>query len=181
MVLTFKGNKIIIKTQKDIQNILSKVTQIQMQYEAFVVFALVTIINKEIVDKIHTKMRNNNVSPKVIHETFLDQKIRIIGNKFIFEIKSTYIDTDTGFEVAVMIEDGREAYTISAPKPTAERPRPHLTPIIGGEQKFLKKVDIPKFEAQKNVKDTITENIDKVQNQITKDTRKWMKNVLRSN
>ena len=125
-------------------------------------------------------MRANNVSPKVIHETFLDQQVRIVGNKFFFKIKSTYQDTDTGFEVAVMIEDGREAYTISAPEPTPERPRPHLTPIINGEQKFLKKVDIPVFPAQKNVKDTITQNIDKVQNRINKETKKWMSGVLRS-
>ena len=180
MVLQLKGNKIIIKTQKDIQEIQSKIAQIQMQYNAFIVFSLVTIINQEIVDKIHEKMRSNNVSPKVIHETFLDQNIRIIGNKFIFKIKSTYQDTDTGFAVAVMFEDGRETYTISAPEPTQERPRPHLTPIIGGEQKFLKKVIIPTFLAQKNVKDTITKNIDKVQNRINKDTRKWISGVLRS-
>ena len=177
MVLQLKGNKIIIKTQKDLQEIQSKVAQIQMQYESFVVFSLVTIINQEIVDKIHDKMRSNNVSPKVIHETFLDQNVRIVGNKFFFKIKSTYKDTDTGFAVAVMFEDGREAYTISAPEPTEERPRPHLTPIINGEQKFLKKVDIPVFPAQKNVKDTIIKNIDKEQNRINKETKKWMSGV----
>lgn len=180
MVLQLKGNKIIIKTQKDIQEITSKIAQIQMQYNAFIIFSLVTIINQEIVDKIHQKMRSNDVSPKVIHETFLDPQVRIVGNKFFFRIKSTYQDSDTGFAVAVMIENGREAYTISAPEPTEERPRPHLTPIIGGVQKYLKKVDIPVFPAQKNVKDIITKNIDKVQDRINKDTKKWMSKVLRS-
>ena len=104
----------------------------------------------------------------------------IVGNNFFFTIRSTYKDSDTGFAVAVMIENGREAYTISAPPPTEDRPRPHLTPIIGGEQKYLKKVDIPVFPAQKNVKDTITKNIDKVQNRINKETKKWMSGVLRS-
>jgi len=180
LTLQLKGNKIIIKTQKDIQEISSKVAQIQMQYESFIVFSLVTIINEEIIDKIHEKMRSNNVSPKVIDNTFLDRNVRILGNKFFFKIKSTYKDTDTGFAVAVMIENGRQAYTISVPEPTEERPRPHLTPIINGEQKFLKKVDIPVFPAQKNVKDTITQNIAKVQNRINKETRKWMSGVLRS-
>lgn len=180
MVLQLKGNKIIIKTQKDIQEIQSKVAQIQMQYESFIVFSLVPIINQEIVDQIHKKMRANDVSPKVIHETFLDSKVRIDGNKFFFRIKSTYQDTDTGFAVAVMIEDGREAYTITAPPPTDERPRPHLTPIIDGDQKFLKKVEIPVFPAQNNVKDTIIKNISKVQNRINKETKKWMSQVLRS-
>ena len=77
MVLQLKGNKIIIKTQKDIERIQSRIMQIQMQYEAFVVFSLVTIINQEIVDKIHKKMRANNVSPKVIHEKIVDQQKRI--------------------------------------------------------------------------------------------------------
>ena len=180
MVLQLKGNKIIIKTQKDIQEIQSKIAQIQMQYESFIVFSLVTIINVEIVDKIHIKMRNNGVSKKVINDTFLDSNIIILGNKFFFKIKSTYKDTDTGFAVAVMIEDGREAYTIKAPEPTEERPRPHLTPIIDGEQKFLKKVDIPIFPAQRNVKNTIDKNINRVQNKITVETKKWMRSVLRS-
>jgi len=139
LALTFKGNKIIVKTDKDIQELESKMAQIQLQYEPFTVFALTTIINQEIIDVIHNKMRSKNVSQKVINQTFLDNNISILGDSIFFSIKSTYIDTDTGFAVAVMIEDGRESYTIKAPEPTEERPRPHLTPIIGGEQKFLKK------------------------------------------
>lgn len=180
MVLQLKGNKIIVKTQKDIQELQSKIAQIMMQYEAFSVFALTSIINVEIVDRIHQSMRANNVSPKVIHETFLDPNVMILGNSFFFKIKSTYYDPDTGFEVAVMIEDGRGAYTVSAPKPSTDRPRPHLTPIIGGEQKFLKKVDIPIFPAQKNVKNIIDKNIDKVQAKINQETKKWMSQILRS-
>ena len=59
------------------------------------------------------------------------------GKQVFFKIKSTYKDPDTGFAVAVMIEDGRRAYTVLAPPPTAERPRPHLTPIIKGKQMYL--------------------------------------------
>ena len=54
--------------------------QIQLQYEPFTIFSLTTIINEEIVDEIHNKMRANNVSSKVINETFLDPQVRIIGN-----------------------------------------------------------------------------------------------------
>jgi len=178
MVFQLKGNKIIIKTENDIRELQSKIAQIQMQYEAFTIFSLTTIINQEIVDKIHDRMRSNNVSLKVINETFLDSNVLILGNKFFFKIKSTYHDPDTGFAVAVMIEDGREAYTISAPEPTADRPRPHLTPIIDGEQKFLKKADIPVFPAQKNVKETIIRNMDKVQKRINRDTKKFNLIVL---
>ena len=154
--------------------------QIQLQYEPFVVFALTTIINQEIIDEIHNKMRSNNVSQKVINETFLDNNISILGNSVFFSVKSTYTDTDTGFAVAVMIEDGREAYTISTPEPTTDRPRPHLTPIIQGEQKFLKKVDIPVFPAQRNVKDTIQKRTKRVQKRLKTDTSKWNKEILRS-
>jgi len=79
-----------------------------------------------------------------------------------------------------MIEDGREAYTISAPEPTIDRPRPHLTPIIKGEQKFLKKVDIPIFPAQRNVKDTIEKRTKRVQKMLKTDTAKWIRGILRS-
>lgn len=180
MALTFKENKIIVKTDKDIQELESKMAQIQLQYEPFTVFALTTIINEEIIDKIHNKMRSKNVSQKVINETFLDNNITIMGNSLFFNIKSTYIDSDTGFAVAVMIEDGREAYTILAPEPTIDRPRPHLTPIIQGEQKFLKKADIPVFPAQRNIKDTIEKRTKRVQKRLKTDTAKWIRGILRS-
>jgi len=180
LALTFKGNKIIVKTDKDIKELESKMAQIQLQAEPFTVFALTTIINQEIVDVIHNKMRSKNVSPKVINETFLDNNISILGTSVFFSIKSTYTDSDTGFAVAVMIEDGREAYTISAPEPTEDRPRPHLTPIIEGEQKFLKKVDIPELQAQRNVKDTIKQKTKLVQKRLKTDTAKWIRGILRS-
>ena len=180
MALAFKGNKIIVKTDKDLLELESKMAQIQLQYEPFTVFALTTIINQEIVDEIHRRMRSKDVSQKVIDNTFLDSNIVILGDKIFFSIKSTYQDPDTGFAVAVMIEDGREPYTVKAPEPTPQRPRPHLTPIIDGEQKFLKKADIPEFLAQRNVKDTIKKRINRVQKRLQRDTAKWIKGVLRS-
>jgi len=154
--------------------------QIQLQYEPFTVFALTTIINQEMIDEIHNKMRANNVSQKVINETFLDNNIIILGNSLFFSIKSTYTDPDTGFAVAVMIEKGRETYTISAPPPTADRPRPHLTPIIDGKQMFLKKVIIPTFLGQDNIKDTINQRTKRVQKRLQTDTGKWIRKILRS-
>jgi len=180
LTLTFKGNKIIVKTDKDIQELESKMAQIQLQYEPFTVSALISIINQEMIDEIHNKMRGKNVSQKVINETFLDNNIVILGNSLFFSIKSTYRDPDTGFEVAVMIEDGRRAYTISAPTPTEDRPNPHLTPIIDGKQRFLKKVDIPVFPAQQNIKDTITQRTKRVQKRLYVDTAKWIRGILRS-
>jgi len=180
LALTFKGNQIIVKTDKDIQELESKMAQIQLQYEPFTIFALTTIINEEIVDVIQDKMRANGVSQKVIDETFLDNNIILVENKVFFSIKSTYSDPDTGFAVAVMIEDGRETYTISAPEPTEERPRPHLTPIINGEKKFLKKVIIPTFLPQRNIKDTIQQKTKRVQKRLQIDTAKWIRKVLRS-
>lgn len=180
MTLTFKGNKIIVKNDKDIQELESKMAQIRLQYEPFTIFALTTIINEEIVDEIHNKMRSNGVSQKVINETFLDNNIIILGNTLFFSIKSTYKDPDSGFTVAVMIEDGRIGYTIKAPEPTTDRPRPHLTPIIEGEQKFLKKVDIPVFPAQRNIKDTIEKKTKQVQKRLKTETAKWIKKTLRS-
>jgi len=180
LALTFKGNKIIVKTDKDIAELESKMAQIQMQYEPFTIFALTTIINEEIVDKIQDKMRSNGVSQKVIDNTFLDNNIIITSNKVLFSIKSTYADPDSGFAVAVMIEEGREAYTINAPEPTADRPRPHLTPIIGGVKHFLKKVDIPVFPAQRNIEKTIQQKTKIVQKRLKIETAKWIRKTLRS-
>ena len=180
MALTFQGNKIIVKTDSDIKELESKMAQIQLQYEPFTIFTLTTIINEEIVDVIHNKMRANGVSQKVIDNTFLDNNIIKLGNKVFFNIKSTYKDTDTGFAVAVMIEDGRKAYTVKAPEPTEDRPNPHLTPIIDGVQKFLKKADIPVFPAQNNIKTTIQQRTKKVQKRLKTETSKWVRKILRS-
>ena len=179
MALTFQGNKIIVKTDKDLKELESKMAQIQLQYEPFTVFALTTIINEEIVDKIQDRMRSKGVSQKVIDNTFLDNNIVILGNSFFFRIKSTYT-AENGFAVAVMIEDGRDPYTIKAPEPTPERPRPHLTPIIDGEQKYLKKAKIPRFPAQKNVKSVINRRTGIVQRKLDRTTKQWMRKILRS-
>lgn len=179
MALKFEGNKIIIKTDKDIKELESKMAQIQLQYEPFSVFALTTIINEEIVDKIQDRMRSKNVSQKVIDTTFLDANIIILGNSFFFRIKSIY-KAENGFAVAVMIEDGRDPYIIKAPEPTPERPRPHLTPIIDGEQMFLKEAKIPRFTAQKNVKSTIQRRTGIVQRRLNRETKRWINQILRS-
>ncbi len=180
MALTFQGNKIIVKTDKDILELESRMAQIQLQYESFTIFSLTTIINQEIVDVIHNKMRAKGVSQKVIDSTFLDNNIIILGNTVFFRIKSTYHDTDTGFNVAGMIEDGRRAYTVRAPPPTADRPKPHLTPVIEGEQKFLKKADIPVFPAQRNIKNTIQQRTKIVQKKLQTETGKWIRKTIRS-
>jgi len=180
LALTFKGNKIIVKNDRDLKELESKMAQIQLQSEPFTVFSLTTIVNEEIVDHIHNRMRSNGVSQKVIDETFLDPNVILLGKKFYFRIKSTYTDPDTNFPVAVMIEEGRKAYTVKAPEPTPQRPKPRLTPIIDGEQKYLKKADIPEFPAQRNVKSVIEKRTRIVQRRLNRETAKWIRKVLRS-
>jgi len=178
MVLTLKQDKIVIKTDRDIQRLESKIDEIIRESVMFSILEITTIINIEIIDVIQDKMRGLGLSSKIIDNTFLSHEVTISGNTLFFFVISNYI-SETGFAVAVKIEDGAPAYTV-LPKPaTAERPNPHLKYIIGGKVIYSKKSDIPVYPARQIIKKTIAEKTPKVQKEYNKKARKWIKSILR--
>lgn len=170
---------IVIKTEKDINRLETKIGQVEIQYPAFLVSTLTTILNQEIIDEIHNKMRSENISQKIIDTTFLSTQAKKSEKSIIFVVISNFV-SDSGFPVARMIENGRKAYIIKAPEPTAERPNPHLTPIIEGQRKFFKQAKIPVMPARKIIQKTINRKTTKVQNRLNRETKRWFKEILRS-
>ena len=178
MVLTLKQDRVIVKTERDLDKLESKVNQILRESEAFSILELTTIINKEIIEYIQDEMSQIPVSTKIIDSTFLSSEVLISGNIAIFRVMSTFI-SDTGFPVSVMIEEGRDPYTVEAGSPTEKRPNPHLRYIKEGKVNYAKKVNIPIYPARQIIKNTIKDRTKIVQKQYNKSARKWVKSILR--
>jgi hypothetical protein len=165
-------DKIIIRTEKDAQKLEAGMAQIQIEYTPFVVHTLTTLINQLIIDPIQKKMRDANISPKVIDRTYLDVHAEKQGETIIFHIKSDYI-SDTGFAVAKMIEYGRRAYLI---KPKRKK---LLSWIKDGKRRFAKQVRMPRKQAGNYIFDGIKRGQPKVQAELNKLTRKWISENLK--
>lgn len=178
MVLTLKQGKIIVKTERDITILQSKVDQILREIEQFSILDLITRINVEIVDPIQSQMRNIPVSAKIIDSTYLSNDVKVTGNIATFTIISDYI-AEGGFPVSVMIEEGREPYTVLPKPPTPERPDPHLKFIKNGVTTFQRKSKIPRYPARQIIKNTIKDKIPTVQKGYNKSVTKWIKSILR--
>lgn len=177
-MVTIRGSSIIIKTEKDAQDIQSKVAQIQMEYISFVVSTLTTAINQIIVDPIQDKMRKAGVSEKVIDRTYLDVQAVKEENSIVFSIKSDYV-SDSGFDVAKMIENGRKAYFI-------KQKIKKMTWLKDGVRKWAKRypegigVKIPEKTALHAIIDGITKGQPKVQKYLNDKTKVWVSETLKS-
>lgn len=172
-MVTLKGSTIIIKNEKDAIDLESKMAQIQMQYIAFVVSTLTTLLNQIIIDKIQQKMRDAKVSAKVIDRTYLATTAERNGQTITFSIMSDYI-SDSGFDVARMIEYGRRAYFV---KPVRKK---FLSWIKNGTRFFSKGHKIPQKAALHAIMDTIVSGQPKVQKELNKHTKAWLSEILKS-
>ena len=168
-----------VTTEKDFNRLQTKLAQIEGQYPSFLVFTLTTILNQEIVDEIHQKMRSGGVSRKIIDTTFLSTVVQKSNNDITFKIISNFV-SDTGFPVARIVENGRRAFTINAPDPTEDRPNPHLKFIKNGTANYVKNVNIPVKPAAKTIQNTINKKIPTVQRRLNQETKKWFRQILLS-
>ena len=175
MVNVVQG-KILITTQKDIENLSSKLEQIKLEHNQFILFTLSTIINQEIIDEIHHKTEADGVSLKIIQRTYLQINNNTSQGKVTFKIISDYT-SESGFVVAEIIEHGRRAYVVY---PIGNRKNPHLKYIKNGNVIFAKKVNIPEKPAEKYIAKTINMKIKKVQKRVDKEIKIWIQQILRS-
>ncbi len=174
-------NTLIITSERDVNKLISNTHQLVMQQDRFVISTASRLIESDIVDVIHEKMRKKNYSRKIIDSTFLSTRAsKNKGSSDIsFDIISNYI-SETGFPVAVMRERGRSAYVVFAKPPTKSRPNPHLSYIVNGVRIFRKKSKIPRMPASNIIKDTVLKNTPKVQKKLNKAYKAWIRSVLRS-
>jgi len=177
-MVTIQGNKIIIKTEKDFRDLENKLAQIEMDYPAFVVSTVTTLINIHIIDVIQNKMRQAGVSSKVIDRTYLDTHAEKNGSVIIFHIKSDYI-SESGFPVATIIEHGRKAYFIN-------QKSKRMTWLKNGIRKWAKRypegigVKIPVKTASNVIFDSIVSGQKVVQEELNKRTKQWITSIVKS-
>lgn len=140
-----------------------KITRFELQYPRFVKERVETIVNQEIVDKIRDKMEAKGYDKKIIQQV----RVEFVGidpNGFIdFDIISDY-ETDEGFDVAKMMEEGRREFFN---KPVIKKA---LSWIAEGLRIFSKGHIIPFRPGDKFVDSTITEMEETVQERINTET-----------
>lgn len=171
-----------ITSFQKLNSVDQNLARVRIEYPGFVDFTLKKILNENIVDVIHRKMKNINLDQKIIDATFLATETVKKPRGISYFVVSDYNaeKPDGGkFPVAVFIEDGRRAYIVDAPEPTEERPNPHLK-FEGkdGEDVFRKSVKIPRYVARKFVRDTIKEQLPFVQGIWNQAQDDWLSQTL---
>jgi hypothetical protein len=95
-----------------------RLTRFEMQYPEWVKRNAQAVINKHVVDPIRDKMEEKGYSKKIV-ERIRAEFVKIDTDGYItFDIISDY-ETDTGFDVAKMMEDGRVRYFVTMTKKKA--------------------------------------------------------------
>jgi len=162
---------------KNKRDVLLKIGFANQTYIAFIVQALEDILNQEIVSRIQTKMKSKGFSHKI------SDSVHIAGapvaknpGLIAWTIISDYKALD-GFPVAVMIEDGRKAYTVVPLDPEGWL---HWIAKDGSEH-FSKKSKIPRFAATKFVRDTVKERLGIVQEKVDLATQRYIDDILNDN
>jgi len=94
--------------QKKIQILQNVLPTLQKQ-------ALDKVANEDVLEEIHSKMRLNNFSEKIIDATFVG-KTQKIGSILRTHFISNYVDPKTGFDVSQGREEGTTDHTIRPKK-----------------------------------------------------------------
>lgn len=95
--------------QKKIQILKKTLPTLQKQ-------ALEKVANEDVLEEIHSKMRLNNFSEKIIDATFVG-KTQQMGSILRTHFISNYVDPKSGFDVSKGREEGTADHTIRAKKP----------------------------------------------------------------
>ncbi len=90
--------KLVLRSLDDIKKFRQNLLSLKLQMLSFQAITLRRIANEVIVDEIHRRMRDNNISEKIINGTVLEN-IEIIGRRKVrLFFKSEYF-AETGFDV----------------------------------------------------------------------------------
>jgi len=172
----FRKKGFLRDTVKDIDKIQSKVAQIKLQYNAFIVGVIERILNEDMIDIIKRKMADDGRSEKIIRSTRLsDNPIVVSQNTLRWFIISDF-KAINGFPVSIMIEEGRRAFTIVPVKAKAL----HWVDEATGEDIFAKRANIPPFRARKFIANTLRERKKIIQQKVNEQTERFIEDILRS-
>jgi len=172
----FRKKGFLIDTAKDIEKIESKVGEIKLKYNAFIVGVIERILNEDVIDIIKQKMADDGRSEKIIRSTRLsDSPIVINLNTLRWFIISDFKAINR-FPVSIMIEEGRKAFTIVPVKAKAL----HWIDESTGEDVFAKRANIPPFRPRKFIEKTIRERKRIIQQKVNEATERFFEDILRS-
>ena len=157
------SEEVEVKTSDDVMRLVFKLTQFEMNYPRWAKTEALRIVNQEIVDKIRDKMEVKGYSKK-ISERVRTEFVAIDTDGFIeIDIISDF-ETNEGFDVAKMMEDGRVRYFV---EPVIKKA---LHWIKQGVSWFSGGHWIPERPGDKFVKDVMDEMEDLAQEQLNTKT-----------
>ena len=165
--------------EKNKHDLLLRVGFAQQTYIAYIVKAIEDILNDEIVSRIRTKIIANGYSNKIAESVHIAASPIAKGPGLIAWMIISDYTADNGFPVAVMIENGRIAYTVF-PKGKENGGSDWLVFKIkdSGKTVFTKKSKIPRFIHTKYVKNTIKERQPMVQEKVNLATQRFITDVV---
>jgi len=98
-----------VKSDKDVMDLIFNLTKFEMQYPEWAKRNALLVINEQIVDIIRAKMEEKGYSKK-ISERVRAEFVTIDTDGYVeIDIISDF-ETDKGFDVAKMMEEGRKRY-----------------------------------------------------------------------
>jgi len=177
--------------ERNKHDLLLRVGFAQQTYIAYIIKAIEDILNDEIVSRIRTKIISNGYSQKIADSVHIAASPIAKGPGLIAWMIISDYTADNGFPVAVMIENGRIAYTIWPKGKHSKTNNPLGLPGPGGGSDWLvfkikdsgktifaKKVKIPRFIPTKYVKNTIRERQPMVQEKVNLATQRFISDVI---
>lgn len=177
--------------EKSKRDLLLKTGFAAQTYNAFIVKAITQILNDEIVSRIKTKIIQKGYSYKIANGVHIAASPVASSPGMISWTIISDFTADNGFPVAVMIENGRIAYTIWPKGKHSKTNNPTNLPGPGGgsdwlvftvkdsgKTVFAKKVKIPRFIPTKYVRDTIRERKGIVQEKVNLATQRFIDDII---
>ena len=171
-----------------------KLADLRLQLPDFQRRTLARIANELVLDVIQDKMRKNNVSDKIVHNTVIDD-VHVRRKTARITIKSEYF-SESGFDVAYAREKGTRRHFVE-PKVSGHRADGHGTELTNqttavnyefqrnhpralhwieqGQSRFSKGHWVKGMPKLHTIRRTIRENKKQVQEQYQKELREWIK------
>ena len=150
--------RVVITSTAQLKEFQSKIKILKNVLPTLQKQAIENVANEQVLDEIHTKMRQNNFSEKIIDATFVG-KTEKFGSKLRTHFISNYVDPATGFDVSKAREEGTVNNVTRRPKNPDGALR---IPLPDGNILFRKSATPKGMERLLIIKKTVT----KAQNEV---------------
>lgn len=107
--------KIVITSKAQLRTFQTKIKLLRKSLPTLQKLALEKTANQDVLNEIHSKMRRNDFSEKIIDSTFVG-KTEAFGNILRTHFISNYV-SDSGFDVSNAREEGTQDHLVRPKKP----------------------------------------------------------------